>query len=76
MLVTSLEYMSEIVSKREDLEWHGWDVIKYTKSSSAMFSPDGVLKNGIWCKRKIFSLTESGWQIPNSIGRLDAELER
>jgi len=76
MLVTDLNYMEHIVSKRQDLEWQGWDVVKYTKSNSAMFSNDGVFKNGTWCKKKIFPITESGWIIPNSIGRLDAELER
>jgi hypothetical protein len=76
MLVTSLEYMSKIVSNRQDLEWDGWDVVKYAKSSDAMFSVDGVLKNGLWCKKKIFPITEEGWHIPNSIGRLDEQLEK
>jgi hypothetical protein len=75
MLVTSLEYMSKIVSNRQDLEWNGWDVIKYTKSPNGMFSNDGVFRNGVWCKQKIFPITEEGWQIPNSIGRLDYDLE-
>ena len=76
MLVTSLEYMEKIVSSREDLEWNGWDIVKYTKSSSAMFSPDGIFKNGVWFKQKVFPLSESGWNLPNSIGREYADMER
>ena len=76
MLVTSLDHMEYIVSNREDLEWDGWDVVKYTKNNNAFSSTDGVFKNGIWMKRKVFPLTEEGWSIPNSIGLADAQMER
>jgi hypothetical protein len=29
MLVTSLEEMERIVAARPDLEWDGWNVVKY-----------------------------------------------
>jgi len=76
MLVNNLDYMEKIVSENKDLDWYGWDVVKYTKSSSAIFSPDGIFRNGEWHKKRIFPLTESGWQIPNSIGRNNAKMER
>jgi hypothetical protein len=76
MLVTNLEYMEKIVSSRNDLEWNGWDIVKYTRSESAMFSPEGVFKNGVWCKRKTFPITTDGWFIPNSMREDFDELER
>ena len=60
MLVTSLEEMESIVRSRGDLEWDGYDVIKYTNSDNAMYGVDGVLKNGKWMKKKVFPLTENG----------------
>lgn len=72
MLVSNLQYMEDIVAQRNDLDWLGWDIVKYSKSSSAIFSPDGIFRNGEWYKRKIFPLTEIGWDIPNSIGRKNA----
>jgi hypothetical protein len=76
MLVVDLEHMEKIVAMRDDLEWDGWNVVKYTKSPNAEMSPDGVLRNGMWFKRKFFPLTEEGWFIPNSIGLADAQMER
>lgn len=67
MLINSLEHMEKIVSQREDLDWDGWDVVRYTKSSSGMFSVDGIFRNNQWYKKRIFPLTEIGWQIPNSM---------
>lgn len=75
MLITSLEKMEQIVCSSNHLEWDGWNVAKYTKSYSGMFSKDGVLKNGEWHKKKIFPLTENGWNIPNSIGQINAQME-
>lgn len=75
MLVTSLQEMEHIVFSRQDLEWDGWDVIKYTNSNNAMFDVDGVFKNGKWMKKKVFPLTEEGWYLPNTIGRDYAQVE-
>jgi hypothetical protein len=68
MLVSSLEYMEQIVQKNKDLDWNGWDVVRYKKSSSAMFRPDGVFRNGVWHKKTTFPLTEVGWKVPKNIG--------
>jgi hypothetical protein len=75
MLVTDLKYMESIVSSRKDLDWDGWNVVQDTKSPGAMFKKDGVFKNGIWFKRVIFPITESGWNIPNKIGTKNEQLE-
>lgn len=67
MLVTDLDAMEKVVCSRTDLEWDGWDVVKYTKSANAYSSPDGVLRDGQWYKRKRYPLTEEGWNVPNSL---------
>lgn len=75
MLVTSLDEMEAIVRTRGDLEWDGYDVVKYTNSSNAMYGVDGVFRNGKWMKKKVFPLTEQGWSLPSTIGRVDAQVE-
>jgi len=75
MLVTTEEHMQSIISSRKDLEWEGWNVVKYTKSNSAMFSADGCIKGGQWMNKKVFLLTEHGWNLPESIGRKYAQVE-
>ena len=75
MLVTSLEEMEKIVSSRPDLEWDGWNVVKYINKDNAIYSKDGAFKNGKWLIKKVFPLTEDGWHLPNHIGREDAQVE-
>lgn len=75
MLVTSLEEMEQIIRNRGDLEWDGYDVVKYTDSNNAMFGTDGAFRYGKWMKKKVFPLTEDGWYLPNIIGRADAQVE-
>lgn len=75
MLVVSLEEMNEIIRTRGDLEWDGYDVVKYINSNNAMFDVDGVFRNGKWMKKKVFPLTEDGWYLPNNIGRANAQVE-
>lgn len=76
MLVTNLEEMSAIVSSRADLEWDGYDVVKYTSSKNAMYGVDGIYREGKWMKKKVFPLTKDGWDLPNTIGRTHAKVER
>ena len=75
MLVTKLEHMEEIVESNDDLFWDGWNVVKYTNSRSAMYSVDGVFRNGKWMKKKVFPLTEQGWLLPESLWRSNAQVE-
>lgn len=76
MFITDLNEMEKIVNISRDLEWDGWNVVKYTSSSNAMFSKDGVCKDGKWYKKQVFSITEQGWNIPDSIGKRHAQMER
>lgn len=69
MLVDNLNDMSSIVNKNKDLDWDGWDVVQYTVSVEAEFSNDGIFKNGVWYKKRIFALNENGWKIPDSFGK-------
>lgn len=75
MLITSLEEMERIVASRDDLSWDGWNVVKYTNSNNAMYGVDGVFRDGKWMKKKVFHLTEQGWNLPNYIGREHAQVE-
>lgn len=75
MLVTNLEDMEKIVQNRGDLSWDGYDVVKYTNSDNAMYGVDGVFRNGKWMKKKVFPLTEQGWDLPNYFGRDYARVE-
>lgn len=76
MLINDLSKMEEIVESSQNLGWNGWDVVKYTPSYSAMFTKDAVYRNGSWYKTKTFPITEKGWNIPNSIGKSYAQVER
>jgi hypothetical protein len=75
MLITSLEIMEKVVSSNSDLDWDGWDVAKYTVSHNAIYSQDGVFRQGKWMKKKVFPLTEQGWHLPSNIGRAYAQVE-
>lgn len=75
MLVTTLEEMEQIVASRQDLEWEGWDIVKYTKSKNAMYDVNGCFHKGQWMIKKVYPLTGEGWQLPNTIGRVHAQVE-
>lgn len=75
MLVTDLDEMERIVASRADLEWDGWNVVKYTNSSNAIYSKDGAYRRGKWMTKKVFPITQDGWYLPNTIGRVDAQVE-
>ena len=68
MFITSLSEMEIIVDSRSDLQWEGWDVVRYKKNNDAQFSRNGVFRNGQWYNKIIFPITEHGWSIPDRIG--------
>ena len=76
MLVNNLDKMESIVNSSSDLEWEGWNVVKYIPNHNAMFSNDGAFRNGSWYKKKTFPITEQGWNLPNSIGKRNVQMER
>lgn len=75
MLVVNQDEMEQIIQSREDLEWDGWDVVKYTNSSNAIYASDGVFHQGRWVRKKVFPITPEGWYLPNTIGRIHARVE-
>lgn len=75
MLITNLEDMEKIVASRGDLFWDGWDIVKYTNSSNALYTKDAEFRDGKWLKKTVFPLTEEGWHLPNTIGRDYAQVE-
>lgn len=75
MLVTSLEKMESIVESRNDLSWDGWNVVRHFGKSSFM-NVNSCFKNGRWVNKTVYPITESGWNIPDSIGEKNAGLEK
>lgn len=69
MLITSLSKMEEIVSGHPDLDWDGWNVIRYKKNDAAEFSVNGSCRNGNWYNKYIYPITEDGWSIPEKFAR-------
>ena len=72
MLITDLDFMEQIVCSHKELEWEGWDVVRYTPSPSAATSVQGAFRNGKWYRRKVYTLTEKGWTIPDSLAKVNA----
>ena len=68
MIITDLNQMENIVNSRNDLEWEGWNVIRYTKNDASFMSSDGAFRNGQWHKKQVYELTEMGWKVPNNFG--------
>jgi hypothetical protein len=75
MLIKSLEEMEDIVCNRDDLEWDGWNVVRYTVATNAIYSKDGCFRNGLWMKKKVYPLTERGWNLPNGLRSVHAQVE-
>jgi hypothetical protein len=71
MLIASLSQMEQLVQSNKNLFWDGWDVVQYKKSDKSQFEKDGSFFRGTWHKKTIFKITESGWNIPVSIGGHD-----
>jgi hypothetical protein len=65
MIVKKLETMETIVNNNSNLRWDGWDVIDLKKSDIARTSPNGIRINNEWYLHKIYTVTSSGWDIPN-----------
>ena len=72
MFITSLSEMERIVSYRSDLEWDGWDVVRYKNNSNAQYEKSGIFKNGKWYTKTVFPLSQNGWSIPDKLGSIDA----
>ena len=75
MLVTDLNQMEKIVDSRSDLSWSGWDVVRHFGKSSFL-DKNASFHNGVWVKKSVYALSEHGWNIPDSLGDVDAKLEK
>ena len=69
MLIDNLSKMERIVNSHPELSWDGWSVIRHKRNPSAQFDPSGAFYKGSWHKKFVFPLTETGWSIPDNIGR-------
>lgn len=69
MLITSYDYAHKIVEQNSNLKWDGWDIVEYKKSDAAEFNNNGRIVDGQWYATKTFTLTESGWEVPNKYAR-------
>ena len=72
MIISDLDYMENIVSSRSDLEWDGWNVVRYIENEACFMSVDGAFRNGKWYKKQTYRVTENGWEVPNSFRKHDA----
>jgi hypothetical protein len=66
MIINDLSVMEDIVSKRSDLEWDGWDIIQYFRDEDAFTSKKGAFHNGEWYNTRRISPTSQGWKIPQT----------
>lgn len=69
MKINSLEEAETIVGNNNSLHWDGWDIIHSKKSPTAWMKPEGSYRDGDWFITKRFSLSESGWEIPDKFMR-------
>jgi hypothetical protein len=69
MQIKNLEQMEKIVAHNNSLSWDGWNVIELVKSKTAMFKSNGAFKDGSWYLKKVFSLNQDGWRIPDKYMR-------
>ncbi len=69
MKITSLEKMEEIVRSNRALHWDGWNVVSTFPNPGAWSKPDGVFIKNKWYTKRVFRITEVGWEIPNKLVR-------
>ena len=66
MIVSDPDQMERLVAKNRNLVWdNGWDVLKITKSPTAMFYKDGRAFGNKWFRTERYALTRRGWTIPD-----------
>jgi hypothetical protein len=60
MIEMTLQQAESFVDNNPNAEWNGWDLVVYSKDSSAQYSPKGVKRNGEWYKQKVIAVSEKG----------------
>lgn len=69
MLVTNYNYAHKIVEGNKSLSWDGWNIVEFKPNSDAYFMNEGVFKDSMWGIKKVFPITENGWEIPKKYVR-------
>ena len=69
MQIKSLDQMEKVVEKNKALSWDGWDVVEMYPSDRGAMSKFGAFKNNKWHMKKIFQVSETGWDIPDKYVR-------
>lgn len=62
--IRDLDVMEDIVAKRNDLGWDGWDVIHYSNKPASFMKANAVFRNGGWHVATRYPVTEDGWNVP------------
>ena len=61
--IKSLPLMEDLVSQSTDLEWDGWNVLKFGGRASVL-NPKARKVNGQWQLVDYYPVTENGWEVP------------
>lgn len=69
MNITSLEQMENIVSNNKNLSWEGWNVVSLLPNNAAWRRTDGAIVKGKWYTKRVYEITETGWEIPGKLVR-------
>ena len=69
MKIKSLEQMESIVEKNKALSWDGWNVVSLLPNPTGWMRTDGVFVKNKWYTKRVYEITETGWEIPNKLMR-------
>jgi hypothetical protein len=69
MKIKSLEQMEKIVSDNNMLSWDGWNVVSLLPNKTAWMRTDGAIVKGKWYSKRVYEITETGWEIPSKLVR-------
>ncbi len=63
-VINDLDAMEEIVSRRRDLEWDGWDIVHYGSKPASFMNTKAALRNGEWRVATRYPVNQDGWTVP------------
>jgi hypothetical protein len=61
--------MEKIVSDNNMLSWDGWNVVSLLPNKTAWMRTDGAIVKGKWYSKRVYEITETGWEIPSKLVR-------
>jgi hypothetical protein len=62
-----LETAERLVDIHPELFWDGWNIVWIYKDDDGFMSKDGIFKDNAWCRKKVFTYDDSGWNIPKKV---------